>query len=103
MITANTKPNKNMKTQLSIKNLVGRAVSAYNSEQHNDASVRVEFVGPDASAFVIHTSVSGGDNVPWAKKPMTYIWNSLTRFGIKQDFSSEQHCCGNVSAKFVQQ
>ena len=82
--------------------MVGRAIGAYNREQHNDATGYVIFESADSAQFTVCTTVAKGDNVPWAKKPMTYIFNSLNRFGIKANFASESHSCGNVRMTFNQ-
>ncbi len=93
------KENASMKTERSIKNLVGRAIAKYNSASRGDCSHYVTF---DADgSFTVNTTVAGGDNVPWAKKPLVYVWNSLNRFGIRQDFASDTHCKGHCSARFV--
>jgi len=83
-----------MKTENSIQNLVGRAVAEYNRNEHNDATVRVEFI--NNHEFRVYTRVANGDNVPWAKRPHVYIWNQLNRFSYKCRFNEELHCCGNV-------
>jgi len=98
-IPAQLQPPHTMKTERSIKQLVGRAISLYN-QQRRDCSHSVIW-SPDGS-FTVNTTVAMGDNVPWAKKPLTYVWNSLNRFGIKQVFAKDTHSQGHCSATFVQ-
>ncbi|MDE2020577.1 MAG: hypothetical protein KGJ13_09605 [Patescibacteria group bacterium] len=88
-----------MKTQNSIKQIVGKAIGRYNRGEHNDCTGYVVF--NDAKTFTVRTTVAHGDNVPWARKPMdAYIFNALNRAGIKADFASQEHSCGNVSMNF---
>jgi hypothetical protein len=91
-----------MKTQNSIKQLVGKAIGRYNRAYH-DCTGYVIFDAADASKFTVYTTVAKGDNVPWARKPMdVYIFNALDRAGVKANFASQSHSQGNVSMTFNQ-
>lgn len=94
------KTKTTMKTQNSIKQLVGKAIGRYNRAEHNDCTGYVIFNGDNT--FTVYTTVARGDNVPSARKPMdAYIFNALNRAGINADFNSLEHSKGNVSMNFI--
>lgn len=86
-----------MKTEASIKNHVGRAIAAYNRDEHNDAIGWVVF---GVGEFTVHTVIAKGDNVPWANKPLNRVIARMIRIGCVPKFETHSHCCGNVSMKF---
>jgi hypothetical protein len=91
-----------MRTQASIKQLVGKAIAHYNRTEKNDASGFVHFGGSDASSFSVQTEVAKNDNVPWAKRPMAHVIGTLSRFGIWPDLNAQKHCNGTYRLTFTQ-
>jgi hypothetical protein len=91
-----------MKTQKQIRNIIGRACANFRRENPSLRLGRQRVTFHDNRIFTVQTHVAGGDNAPWATRPMSEIWSRLDRAGVIVGPSRNvQHCKGDVAAEFV--
>ncbi|MCP4569587.1 MAG: hypothetical protein GY841_18575 [FCB group bacterium] len=84
------------KQERSIRQRVGRAIAKFRRENSGHVAYHVYIDGKTAR---VSTRAAGGDNVSWAKVPMTFVWEALNP--ICKQVGRDSHCCGHVSSEFI--